>query len=99
MAANSTKTQMRATIAIMLAAAVLGYVFWHPDGGLGVTSAVNAEYGERTSQSSGPSQAAQSVDLSDSQLTFVKVEPVGEREFPLEKEAIGSIEGFARPKR
>jgi membrane fusion protein, heavy metal efflux system len=92
MAANSTTTQMRATIAIMLAAVVLGYVFWHRDGGLGVTSAVKAEYGERTSQSSGPSQAAPSVDLSDSQLTSVKVEPVGEREFPLEKEAIGSID-------
>ena len=76
----------------MLAAAFLGYVFWHPDGGLGVITTVKAEYGELTSSSSKPSQATQSVDLSDSQLTSVKVEPVGEREFPLEKEAIGSID-------
>src|SRR6204780_4603999 len=33
------------------------------------------------------------VDLSDSQLASVKVEPVEEREFPVEKDAIGSI-GF-----
>ena len=76
----------------MLAAAVLGYVLWHSDDGFGVTTTVKAEYGERTSSSSEPSQATQSVDLSDSQLTSVKVEPVGEREFPLEKEAIGSID-------
>ena len=73
----------------MLAAALLGYVLWHSEDGFGVTTTVKAEYGERTSE---PSQATQSVDLSDSQLTSVKVEPVGEREFPLEKEAIGSID-------
>jgi cobalt-zinc-cadmium efflux system membrane fusion protein len=33
------------------------------------------------------------VDLSDSQLAAVKVEPVEEREFPVEKDAVGSI-GF-----
>ncbi len=33
-----------------------------------------------------------SVDLSDSQLASVKVEPVEERDFPVEKEAVGSID-------
>jgi cobalt-zinc-cadmium efflux system membrane fusion protein len=32
------------------------------------------------------------VELSDKQLTSVKVEPVGEREFPVEKESVGSID-------
>jgi cobalt-zinc-cadmium efflux system membrane fusion protein len=32
------------------------------------------------------------IDLSDSQLASVKVEPVGEREFPIEKESVGSID-------
>ena len=32
------------------------------------------------------------MDLSDSQLAAVKVEPVEEREFPIEKEAVGSID-------
>jgi membrane fusion protein, heavy metal efflux system len=34
----------------------------------------------------------QSVSLNDKQLTSVKVEPVGERLFPLEREAVGSID-------
>jgi len=33
-----------------------------------------------------------SIDLSDAQLTSVKVEPVEARDFPVEKEAIGSID-------
>jgi cobalt-zinc-cadmium efflux system membrane fusion protein len=33
-----------------------------------------------------------SVDLSDKQLASVKVEPVGEREFAIEKESVGSID-------
>ncbi len=33
-----------------------------------------------------------SIDLSDSQLSEVKVEPVEERDFPVEKEAVGSID-------
>jgi membrane fusion protein, heavy metal efflux system len=33
-----------------------------------------------------------SIDLSDSQLAAVKVQPVQEREFPVEKEAVGSID-------
>jgi hypothetical protein len=33
-----------------------------------------------------------SVDLSDSQLSAVKVEPAGEREFPIERQAVGSID-------
>jgi cobalt-zinc-cadmium efflux system membrane fusion protein len=33
-----------------------------------------------------------SIDLSDAELSAVKVEPVGERDFPTEKEAVGSID-------
>lgn len=33
-----------------------------------------------------------SVDLSDSQLASVKVQPIEDREFPVEKEAVGSID-------
>src|SRR6266851_3383305 len=41
----------------------------------------------------GPARDPDSVDLSDSQLASVKVEPVAEREFPTEKQAVGNI-GF-----
>ena len=40
----------------------------------------------------GAAHADNSVDLSDSQFDAVKVEPVEDREFPIEKEAIGSID-------
>ena len=32
------------------------------------------------------------MELSDTQLAFVKVEPVEDQEFPVEREAIGSID-------
>jgi membrane fusion protein, heavy metal efflux system len=38
-------------------------------------------------------QSAPTLELSESQLAWVKVEPVGERLFPIEKTAVGSI-GF-----
>jgi membrane fusion protein, heavy metal efflux system len=41
---------------------------------------------------SGDPLTAQSVALSETQLASVKVEPVGERLFPIEKEAVGSID-------
>jgi cobalt-zinc-cadmium efflux system membrane fusion protein len=45
------------------------------------------------SAASGPSVVDTStLNLSDSQLAAVKVEPVAEREFPVEKEAVGSID-------
>src|SRR5262249_31982374 len=37
-------------------------------------------------------QQQDSIDLSDAQLLAVKVEPVGERDFPTDKEAVGSID-------
>jgi cobalt-zinc-cadmium efflux system membrane fusion protein len=41
---------------------------------------------------SAASDAPPSVDLSDSQLASVKVEPVAARDFPVDKEAVGSID-------
>jgi cobalt-zinc-cadmium efflux system membrane fusion protein len=35
---------------------------------------------------------ASTIDLTDSQLALVKVEAAGEREFPIEKQAVGSID-------
>ena len=39
-----------------------------------------------------PSQSATAVDLSPSQLNAIKLEPVGSYMFPVEKEAVGSID-------
>ena len=46
----------------------------------------------RTAPRCAPAHDPDSVDLSDSQLSSVKVEPVETRDFPIEKEAIGSID-------
>lgn len=46
----------------------------------------------RKGQAADDPLVAQSVELSDTQLKTVKVEAVGEHSFPIEKEAIGSID-------
>jgi cobalt-zinc-cadmium efflux system membrane fusion protein len=45
-----------------------------------------------SSAKSTPSAAATALDLSPSQLTSIKIEPVGSYVFPVEKEAVGSID-------
>jgi membrane fusion protein, heavy metal efflux system len=56
----------------------------------GVAHAVESP--EPTKGSGGPPPPADSVDLSEAQLKYVKVEAAGEREFPIEKTAVGSID-------
>jgi cobalt-zinc-cadmium efflux system membrane fusion protein len=62
--------------------------------GDGLDSGVNAEITLANTQTSSPASKDDelSVDLSDSQLAAVKAEPAGEREFPVEKQAVGSID-------
>jgi membrane fusion protein, heavy metal efflux system len=91
-----TTNGMRAAVAAAVLAVALGvYLVGRPgDGpgsGLGAATSANAE-GAPTGSPGAASREPDSVDLSDSQLASVKVEPVGEREFPVEKEAIGSID-------
>jgi cobalt-zinc-cadmium efflux system membrane fusion protein len=90
MAPRTTNSRLGATVvAALFVAAIIGYWSWHSGGtsnsGLGATSA-NAD-----APNPAP-PAADSVDLSDSQLASVKVEPVEERDFPAEKQAVGSID-------
>jgi membrane fusion protein, heavy metal efflux system len=75
-----------AIAAALLALVGATYCGWHDfsKGGLGVGKA-------KADVSSKPTLDPDSVDLSDSQLSAVKVEPVGIRDFPLEKQAVGSI--------
>ena len=56
------------------------------------SSAMNANAQEAARAATGDSGDASSLNLSDSQLAAVKVEPVEEHEFPVEKEAVGSID-------
>jgi len=55
----------------------------------GVSSAAGIE---QVKLESAPTQAPQTLELSDKQRNTVKVEPVGEHLFPIEKGAVGSID-------
>jgi membrane fusion protein, heavy metal efflux system len=64
--------------------------------GLGFGEAATNAYAKETDSTltmgQGGRVASDSVDLSDSQLASVKVEPVGDYVFPIEKSAVGSID-------
>jgi cobalt-zinc-cadmium efflux system membrane fusion protein len=83
MALRTTNSRLSAAIAAALFVVLLVvYLAWHP-GGRSAGGAGNAD-------AAGP--GPNGVDLSNSQLQSVKVAPVEERDFPLEKEAVGSID-------
>ena len=80
---------MIAAVAVaVLIVATSGYVAWYS----GRSSAAEATAQQPASQAVGDPPAAQAVQLSDAQLGSIKFEPVGERTFPIEKEAVGSID-------
>jgi len=88
-----TDGRARAGLAVaLIALAVAAYGAWRwsegPKAELGATTSANAEQ----SKGATPLHDPNSIDLSDTQLASVKVEPIEEREFPLEKEAVGSID-------
>jgi cobalt-zinc-cadmium efflux system membrane fusion protein len=89
MAPRTTKSRLSAAIAVaLLAVVVVVYWLWHSE-------EARPEHGGAGAHADAPSAVAQipdSVDLSDSQLDAVKVAPVEARDFPVEKDAIGSID-------
>ncbi len=94
MAARTMISRFRAAI---IGAFVIGAVaaYWLSHSGarprldVGTTTRANAE---ATDASNAASRVRDSVDLSDSQLASVKVAPVEERDFPIEKQAVGSVD-------
>jgi membrane fusion protein, heavy metal efflux system len=94
MAPRITINRVRAAgVGALIAVAAVAYLIWHSGGSSksesGSTSTANAAL---AGAQSAASQDQNSVDLSDSQLASVKVEPVEAREFPVDKEAVGSID-------
>ena len=87
-------------VAAILVAAVIGHLFGYSadwlESQLGTPSreakAQAVDSSRSGSRPGGDPPLADSVNLSDSQLASVKVEPVEEREFPIEKRAVGSID-------
>jgi len=82
-----------AIIAALTAIAVVAYGAWHwsqsSKSELGATTRASAEL---SAASNAPAREKDSVNLSDSQLASVKVEPAEARDFPVEKQAVGSID-------
>jgi cobalt-zinc-cadmium efflux system membrane fusion protein len=81
---------LRAAIAAALFALVV-VVYWASHSG----DTLKGGSGVTKSNAGAPSASAgdrDSIDLSDSQLSAVKVTPVQERDFPREKETVGSID-------
>jgi cobalt-zinc-cadmium efflux system membrane fusion protein len=82
-----------AAVAAAIVVALGAYGVWRLGGDtksvLDATTSANADAPDATSA---VPQQPDSVDLSDSQLASVNVGPVQEREFPVEKDAVGSID-------
>jgi membrane fusion protein, heavy metal efflux system len=91
-------TPFAAGISIALATLALGaafYIFFLPDDDR------HSSFGLSTSKADAPAETkvagansddASTLNLSDAQLAAVKVGPVEERDFPVEKEAVGGID-------
>src|ERR1700728_4039807 len=87
MALGTTNSRVIAIAGGLVAAAIVAYWAWPSGGG--------AKVGADAASPSGAAAAVRrpdSLDLSDSQLTAVKVEPVEAHDFPVQKEAVGSID-------
>ena len=81
-----TNSLVRA-VAVGVALVVAAITFWAWRSGFGSPPPKT-----QASGSGAATQKPNTLELSDSQLEFVKVAPVGERQFPVEKEAVGSID-------
>ncbi len=86
MAPRMTMNRVSATaVGALFAIAVIAYLVWRPGG---TAKSPPGDISAGTAQAAAPN----SIDLSDSQLVSVKVAAVEERDFPVEKEAVGSID-------
>ena len=89
MAPRTTDNRLSAVVAAALLV-VIAIVYWVSHFG---TAPKPGQSGTPAAVASSPAaKIRDSVDLSDSQLEAVKVEPVDEHDFPVEKEAVGSID-------
>src|SRR5580658_3028547 len=84
-----TNSRVRAAaLGALVVVALVAYAAWHrreaPKSDVAVAPVADARNAAGT--------AVDSVSLSDAQLASVKVEPAAEREFPVERDAVGSID-------
>jgi cobalt-zinc-cadmium efflux system membrane fusion protein len=77
---------------ILIIVTALGFAAGILLSGCGRSQPENTEAPKEQAAASTPAQAEPSVELSESQLKAIKIEPVGVHLFPVEKEAVGSID-------
>ncbi len=90
MASRPVSSMLLAVAAALVALVIVVHWAWRPGNGKTAGGATTAANSDHRPPNAAPSK--DSVDLSDSQLGFVKVAPVTARDFPVEKDAIGSID-------
>jgi len=83
----------RAAVVCAIVVAAVG-IYWAWHSGDAATAPAGGTTAAQAAEATAPGAAADpdSVDLSESQLAAVKVATVEERDFPVEKEAVGSID-------
>ena len=91
MAPGPTSSRISAAIVAAIFALVI-VLYWASHFGGPPKGGSGAPVAHADAPSAAVGEHQDSIDLSDAQLSAVKVEPVGERDFPSEKEAIGSID-------
>ena len=83
----------RLFVAIILASlaggGALAYLLWHADSFGWRFAATNRGSGQQAAEAA---RDPLTIDLSEAQLALVKVAPVGELAFPIEKQAVGTIQ-------
>ena len=89
MALDITSSRAKAAVVVALVV-VAAAAYWAWPSGVRSKAETGATASANPPRATAHNQ--DSVDLSDSQLASVKVEPVEDREFPVEKEAVGSID-------
>jgi membrane fusion protein, heavy metal efflux system len=90
MAPATRKAALATVLAAGIAAAAAAYTFRLFDGSS--VSALSATSAYAEASATGDTADPNTLNLTDTQLAAVKVEPVETREFPVEKEAVGSID-------
>ncbi|HWX64099.1 MAG TPA: efflux RND transporter periplasmic adaptor subunit, partial [Bradyrhizobium sp.] len=89
---NSRAAVMLMGVAVAVMLLAYGGWRWSDAARPGLATAANANAAPGDASGVPAARERDSVDLSDAQLAYVKVEPVEERDFPVEKEAVGSID-------
>jgi membrane fusion protein, heavy metal efflux system len=93
MVLGTTKNRIAAgAVGALICVALLFYWSWPSGEGAKPDIGAMAAHAAPTDAGAAARHDPDSVDLTDAQLTAVKVEPVEAREFPIDKEAVGSID-------